>query len=160
MSGSMEASMSAPAPVSQMGRGSDRAGRMKKMMNSRNNRENADLLTAALVGVAVGVVGTLIVRQAVRDRRPIMAGLAAAGRGMRKLGVTGMAAATGRTIARGVQHGVDRGVEMVEEIPFDDIADHVRDYFDAAKEAVEDTISGELRDLKRSIRRRRRRLGI
>ena len=132
------------------------------MMTSKTKDEHYDLLTAALMGVAVGVLATLLIKQTTSGRRPIITGLSMAGRGMRKAGVAGMlgAAATGRTLARKVHQGVDRGVEMVEEIPFDDIADHVRDYFDAAKEAVEDTISGELRDLKKSIRRRRRRLGI
>lgn len=61
---------------------------------------------------------------------------------------------------RGAQHGIERGIEWAEELPINDIGGHVRDYFEAAKEAIEDTVSGELQDLRKSIRRKRRQIGI
>jgi hypothetical protein len=130
----------------------------EKMMNMRKHDRDYELVAAALLGAAVGVFATILLRQSASGRRPILTGLQLAGRGVQKAGKAGLlgAAATSRTIARNAR----RGAEMVEEIPFGDIADHVRDYFDAAKGAVEDTISDELHDLKKSLRRRRRRLGI
>lgn len=71
--------------------------------------------------------------------------------------VAGRAASRG---ARGARRHLERGVEWAEELPLDDVGDQIRDYFEAAKAAVEDTVSGELHDLRKSIRRRRRRLGI
>lgn len=62
--------------------------------------------------------------------------------------------------ARAARRGISRGVKWAEELPLDEVGSHMRDYFEAAKEAIEDTVSGELQDLKKSIRRKRRRFGI
>jgi hypothetical protein len=88
-----------------------------------------------------------------------------AGGGARLAGLAGMSGArvAGRAASRGAhgaRRGLERGVEWAEELPLDDVGNQIRDYFDAAKAAVEDTVSGELHDLRKSIRRRRRRLGI
>jgi hypothetical protein len=118
--------------------------------------EDVNYLAAlALAGVAIGVTATLLLRLGASRKRPFLTSV-------RKAGTAGVAeaSATGRTIARKVRRGVDRGMEMVEEMPFDDMADHLRDYFEAARSAIDDTISEELRDLKKAIRRKRRRLGI
>jgi hypothetical protein len=124
------------------------------MMTKRDDDVNY-LAALALAGVAIGVTATLLLRLGASRKRPFLANV-------RKAGTAGVAeaSATGRTIARKVRHGVDRGMEMVEEMPFDDMADHLRDYFEAARSAIDDTISEELRDLKKAIRRKRRRLGI
>ncbi len=71
--------------------------------------------------------------------------------------VASRAAARG---ARGAQRGVERGMEWAEELPLDDIGGQVRDYFEAAKGAIEDTVTGELQDLRKSIRRKRRQFGF
>lgn len=88
-----------------------------------------------------------------------------AGRGARLASLAGVsgAMAAGRTAsrgARGAQRGVARGVEWAEELPLDEIGGQMRDYFEAAKGAIEDTVSGELQDLRKSIRRKRRQFGI
>ena len=74
-----------------------------------------------------------------------------AGRGAQLAGVAGWtgAKAAGRAAARGV-----------ESIPFEDIGDNISDYLRAAKDAIEDTVSHEVDDLKKAVRRRRRRLGL
>ncbi len=71
--------------------------------------------------------------------------------------VAGRAAARG---ARGAQRGIERGVEWAEELPLDGIGGQLHDYFEAAKSAIDDTVSGELQDLRKSIRRKRRQFGI
>jgi hypothetical protein len=70
-----------------------------------------------------------------------------------------MAAAAAGTMADKARRGYDRGVEFADD-SVSGIGEHLQDYFEAAKAAVEDTVSGELQDLRKSIRRRRRRLGI
>jgi hypothetical protein len=51
-------------------------------------------------------------------------------------------------------------MELAEDVSLDGVGEQLHEYFEAAKAAVEDTVSGELQDLRKSIRRRRRRLGI
>jgi hypothetical protein len=84
-----------------------------------------------------------------------------AGRGAR---VASLAGATGAELAsramRGAKRGYRRGMDMAEDLSIDGIGEHLQEYFEAAKGAIEDTVSGELQDLRKSIRRRRSRLGI
>lgn len=124
--------------------------------------EDLDLLTAALIGLTVGVGVTLLIRRGPTGRRPLIAGMELAGRGARIASVAGMTGATqaGRVAARNARKGWSRGMEWASDLPLDDIGDQLREYVDAAKGAIEDTVSGELQDLRKSIRRRRRRLGI
>lgn len=124
--------------------------------------EELDLLTAALIGLTVGVGVTLLIRRGPGGRRPLVAGMELAGRGARVAGMAGMTGAkvAGRAAARNARDGWSRGMEWAGELPLDDVGDQLRHYLDAAKGAIEDTVSGELQDLRKSIRRRRRRLGI
>jgi hypothetical protein len=48
----------------------------------------------------------------------------------------------------------------MDKLPLDDIGERIGDYLDAAKGAIEDTVMGELQDLRKAIRRQRKRLGI
>jgi hypothetical protein len=124
--------------------------------------EDLDLLTAALIGLTVGVGVTMLIRRGPGGRRPLMAGMELAGRGARIAGMAGMTGAkvAGRAAARNAQRGWSRGMEWASELPLDDMGEQLRDYMEAAKGAIEDTVSGELQDLRKSIRRRRRRLGL
>ncbi len=117
-----------------------------------------DLLTAALIGLTVGVGVTLLLRRGPSGRRPLFAGAEMAGRGARLASLAGVTGAkvAGRAAARGAR----QGLEWAEELPLDEIGGQIREYFDAAKGAVEDTLSNELQDLRKAIRRRRRRLGV
>jgi len=42
----------------------------------------------------------------------------------------------------------------------DEIADSVREYVDEAREAINDVVRSEMTDLRKSIRRQRKRIGI
>jgi hypothetical protein len=130
------------------------------MMRSRD--KELDLLTAALIGLAVGATATLLLRRGPSGHRPLATGLSAAGRGALWAGAAGVSGAktASRAAAEGTRRGVARGMEMLDELPLDDIGDQLSHYIDAAKGAIEDTVRGELRDLRKSIRRQRKRLGI
>jgi gas vesicle protein len=98
--------------------------------------EQYDLLTAALIGVAVGA-GTALLLSALAPERPV--GVRRAMRKGRKLAARGGKVALGAPEAAREQLGA---------------------YLESAREAIADTVEAELKDLRRAIRRRRRRLGL
>jgi hypothetical protein len=123
---------------------------------SRANHENEyDLLTAALIGATIGAGVTFMLRRGPSGSRPaspvmrqLGRGASWAGRNAARLGATGA-----RWTAR-------RGHDAWEAIPRDDIREHVSDYVGRAREAIDDVVESELKDLRRAIRRQRKRLGI
>ena len=142
------------------------------------------MLTAALIGAAVGAVITLMLRAGPGGRRPIAPILSATGRGARVAALAGMEGArwAGAKAAPGArwaaEHGVDgarwagdrtargyraaraRSEELADSIPMDDIADSVREYVDSAREAINDVVRAEVTDLRKAVRRQRKRIGI
>lgn len=62
--------------------------------------------------------------------------------------------------ARGASWARDTGSDLWERVPRDEIRDHVRDYLGKAQEAIDDVVETELHDLRRALRRQRKRLGI
>jgi hypothetical protein len=66
----------------------------------------------------------------------------------------------GEKSARGYRAARERGEELVESIPVDDIADSVREYVDGAREAINDVVRSEMSDLRKAVRRQRKRIGI
>jgi hypothetical protein len=137
-----------------------------------------------LLGAAVGAVVTLLFRTGPGGRRPISPVLSVAGRGARLAGMAGVqgvrwageraapgarwAAEQGREGARwagertsrGYRAARDRGAELVDDLPLDDVADSVREYVDSAREAINDVVREELTDLRKAVRRQRKRIGI
>jgi hypothetical protein len=114
-----------------------------------------DLLTAALIGMTIGAGLTFMLRRGPSGRRPVSPVVQGAGRGAQwagrhaaKLGVAG---------ARWTR---DRGAEAWDRVPRDAMRDHVTDYAGRAREAIDDVVESELKDLRRAIRRQRKRLGI
>jgi hypothetical protein len=61
---------------------------------------------------------------------------------------------------RGFRSAVDRGGELVDRIPVDDVVEQVRDYVDTARDAINDVVKDELNDLRKAVRRQRKRIGI
>jgi hypothetical protein len=61
---------------------------------------------------------------------------------------------------RGYRAARDRGEELVDSIPVDEIADSVREYVDGAREAIDDVVRSEMTDLRKAVRRQRKRIGI
>ena len=68
---------------------------------------------------------------------------------------------------RGGRLAARYGSEMWDRIPRDEIRDtvadyreNVTDYLGRAKDAIDDAVESELKDLRRAVRRQRKRLGI
>ena len=106
-----------------------------------------DLLTAALLGVVVGASATLLLRRGPSGSRPVVPILKAAGVGARWAGRHG---------ARGARWAAEKGEDLWDQVPRDDI----REYLDDARSRIQRTVEDELADLRKSIRRQRRKLGI
>jgi hypothetical protein len=61
---------------------------------------------------------------------------------------------------RGIRTAVERGEELIDRIPVDDMVEQVRDYVDTARDAINDVVKDELNDLRKAVRRQRKRIGI
>ena len=101
-----------------------------------------DLVTAALIGLAVGVSATLLLRRGPRGVRPIGPVVRAAAR-------------AGQRGARWVR---DRGEDAWDRVPHDEIADQVQDYARSARKAIDRAVHDELRTLRRALRAQARRV--
>jgi hypothetical protein len=165
--------------------GRSRARASVRETNSEDERDQQfDLLTAALLGAAVGAVITLMFRTGPGGRRPIAPVLAATGKGAKWAALAGLDSArwageraapgarwaaergrdgarwAGERSARGYRVARERGEELVDSIPVDDIAEGVREYVDGAREAINDVVRSEMNDLRKAVRRQRKRIGI
>ena len=165
--------------------GRSRARVSVRETNSDGEREQQfDLLTAALLGAAVGAVVTLMFRSGPSGRRPISPLLSATGKGAKRAALAGLegarwagdraspgarwAADRGRDGARwagergaqGYRAARERGGELIDSIPVDDMQDSVREYVDGAREAINDVVRAEMNDLRKAVRRQRKRIGI
>jgi len=165
--------------------GRNRARASDPEMEVDEEREQQyDLLTAALIGAAVGAGITLLLRRGPSGRRPVgplaryagrgaaLAGLAgfegakwAGGRGLEGARWAGGRAAEGARWAaphakRGFRTAVERGEDLIDRIPVDDVVEQVRDYVDTARDAINDVVKDELNDLRKAVRRQRKRIGI
>ncbi|MHB1222916.1 MAG: hypothetical protein ACYC2G_02545 [Gemmatimonadaceae bacterium] len=99
-----------------------------------------DLLTAAVLGAALGA-GVALLLSASIPSRPVR-------HPVRK------------AIGRGGKWARKRGTAIGGMLDPDSLRDSVRDYVESARDTVSDTVESELKDLRRSIRRQRRRLGL
>jgi hypothetical protein len=165
--------------------GRSRARASVRETTSDDEREQQfDLLTAAVLGAAVGAVITLIFRTGPSGRRPISPVLSATGKGAKWAALAGLEGArwagdraapgarwaaergrdgarwAGEKSARGYRAARERGEELADSIPVDDIADSVREYVDGAREAINDVVRAEMNDLRKAVRRQRKRIGI
>jgi gas vesicle protein len=149
-----------------------------------DREQQYDLLTAALIGAAVGAGVTLLLRRGPSGRRPVGPLVRYAGRGAALAGLAGLGGAkwagdrglegarwageramegarwAGPRAKRGLRTAMDRGGELVDRVPVDDMVDQVRDYVDTAREAINDVVKDELDDLRKAVRRQRKRIGI
>ena len=117
--------------------------------------EQYDLLTAALIGVAIGIGTTLLMRRGPSGGRPISPMLRGAARGAKWAGTN--AARIGK---RGAEWARDTGGELWDRVPHEEIREQIGDYLGKAHEAIDDAVESELRDLRRALKRQRKRLGI
>jgi gas vesicle protein len=117
---------------------------------TEGERDQYDLLTAAILGVVAGAGIALLFR----GRRKRTAGaLAREAKDM-------AGAAVGRAGRHGAKWASNRSEQIRDLLPVEDIAESLGDYVKSAREAIDDTISHELNDLRKAVRRRRKHLGI
>jgi hypothetical protein len=119
---------------------------------SRGERDEYDLLTAAALGLVAGAGLALLFRLGTRRKRTPRA-LAREAGGM-------AAAAAGRAGLRGAKWAKHRGEEVWDSIPIDEIGDQLGEYVQNARDTIDETVSHELNDLRKAVRRHRKRLGI
>ena len=110
-----------------------------------------DLLTAALIGAAIGATATLLLRRGPSGQRPV----APVMRGARWAGKNAVAAGTA-----GAKWAREHGGELIDRIPTERIEREVRDTVGEARERIDGFVQHELRDLRRALRRQRKRLGV
>ena len=139
-----------------------------------DREEQFDLLTAAVIGLALGAGIALLLRRGPEGVRPITPVMRGVGRGARMAGVAGLTGAhwagealepaakwTRKRAKRGARWARDHGEELAERLPdLEDVTDGVREYMDAAREAINDTVESEIKGLRKAIRRQRKRVGI
>ena len=101
-----------------------------------------DLLTAALLGVVIGVGTTLLLRRGPSGRRPIAPVVS---------GATLPVRMAGRGIADVLREKPSRRAAVERQ---------VRSFLQAARERIDDAVEDELRDLRGALRRQRKRLGV
>ncbi|HXV17305.1 MAG TPA: hypothetical protein VD758_11025 [Gemmatimonadaceae bacterium] len=154
--------------------GRSRARASVRETNQDEEREQQfDLLTAALLGAAVGAVVTLMFRSGPSGRRPIGPLLSATGKGAKWAALAGLEGArwagdratpaarwAGERSAKGYRVARERGEELVDSLPVDEVAESVREYVDGAREAINDVVRAEMNDLRKAVRRQRKRIGI
>ena len=136
-----------------------RAGRSRASGRARSSepaRDDFDLLTAMLMGVAIGTTVTMLFRRGPNKTRPAGMLLAAAGTG---------AASAGKWAGHGARRGAewvgDRTEAIRDRMPtLDDMAEEISEYLSAARETISDNVTDELRDLRKSIRKQRKRIGV
>jgi len=117
---------------------------------TEGERDQYDLLTAALLGVVAGAGIAMLLR----GRRKRTAGALA--REAKELA----GAAVGRAGRRGVKWAANRSERIMDLLPVEDIAESIGDYVKNARDAIDDTVSHELNDLRKAIRRHRKHLGV
>jgi gas vesicle protein len=114
--------------------------------------DEMDLLTAAVLGAVVGAGVALMIGRGGRRKKTLRTRMStAAGRGAKR------ARGWGR---RGAKWASSASDDLADRIPVDAVRKQVAEYFDTVKDAIDDTVSAELSDLRKSIRRQRKKIGV
>lgn len=66
----------------------------------------------------------------------------------------------GKRTAQGYRVARERGEELIDDLPIDDVSESVREYVDSAREAINNVVREEMSDLRKAVRRQRKRIGI
>lgn len=98
-----------------------------------------DLLTAALLGAAVGAAAAFMLGYSVRGAQKTP---------------------TQRAIHRGRRWAQQRRAAVSSALDPVEVRDQVGDAFASARDAISDAVDGELKDFRKAMRRKRRSLGI
>jgi hypothetical protein len=131
--------------------------------SSDGSREQQfDLLTAALIGVVIGVGTTMLLRRGPQGERPLVPLLKGVGKGAKWAGVMGFrgAKAGAKAGRRGAEWVADRGEDLWEHVPAEEIGETIGEFLDEARDRIADTVESEIKDLRKAIKRQRRKLGV
>jgi len=129
-----------------------RRGRKSGVLRRRGrNDQSADLLLAIGVGLALGAGLALVARERARRRRPMARFERLARRGVKE---------ARRLRDRGTKWAVEHGEALRDGVPVSEIGDSVADYLETARQSIDDAVNREIRDLRKAIRRERKRLGV
>ena len=141
--------------------GPDRAS-ARATSRDESREQQFDLLTATLIGVALGVGTTLLLRQGPRGERPLMPLLRAAGKGAKWAGVAGYEGAKvgARAGRRGASWAAGKGEELWDRVPAEEIGESIGEFLEDARERISETVESEMQDLRKAIKRQRRKLGV
>lgn len=127
-------------------------GRKSGMLGRRTKSDpSADLLLAIGVGLAVGAGIALVARQRTRRRRPMARLERFTRRGVKE---------ARRLRDRGVKWAEHQGEAMRDKVPVSEIGDSMAEYLETARQTIDDAVTREIRDLRKAIRRERKRLGV
>jgi hypothetical protein len=110
-----------------------------------------DLLTAALIGAAIGATATLLLRRGPSGSRPVGPLLRGARTGGKAAARAGLA---------GALWAKEHGSELIDRIPVDRIEHDVRETVGVARDRIDGFVQQELRDLRRMLRQQRKRMGV
>ena len=103
----------------------------------------------------IGAGAALLLRRGPTGRRPLSPFASAAGGAA--LTAARWAGKRGRT---GARWAARRGEELWDRVPVDEVREELGDALESARHAVADVVESELRDLRKAIRRQRKRLGV
>lgn len=98
-----------------------------------------DLLTAALLGAAVGAAAAFMLGYSVRGAQKTP---------------------TQRAVHRGRRWAHKRRAAISNALDPSEVRDHMGDALSSARDAISDVVDGELKDFRKAMRRKRRSLGI
>lgn len=86
----------------------------------------------------------------------------AAGKGAKWAGVMGLEGArrSAKYGKRGAEWVADHGEELWDKVPADEIGESLGEFMEEARERIADTVESELKDLRKAIKRQRRKLGV
>lgn len=104
---------------------------------------------------------TLLLRSGPKGR-PIGPVMRAAGRGAKWAGAMGLTAGGvgARYAGRGARWLADEAEELWDRVPTEEIGERVGEMLSSAKDRIDETVESELSDLRKAIRRQRRKLGL
>jgi hypothetical protein len=132
------------ASTARTGRGSGR-GSTRTPASEAEREQELDLLTAALLGAALGA-GIALLVGGVAWRQPPRSGLGHVVHGVKQ---------TGRELRDGAAKRGRRAASLGGVV-----GESVRDYAERARAAIDEAVDHELRDLRRLARRQRKHLGL
>jgi hypothetical protein len=108
----------------------------------------------------------MLFRRGPEGSRPIMPILKGMGRGAKWAGVAGLRGAkVGAKVGakagkRGAEWVADRGEELWDRVPAEEIGDSIGEFLEEARDRIADTVESEISDLRKAIKRQRRKLGV